>query len=68
MKNKPKVNSENTIRTRFETTLANIEFQGYAMWDDIEKLEHLLSLMKLGKSLDDEFDFVDNVKEIINDD
>lgn len=47
-----------TIKDRFEMTLGNIEYQGGAAWDDIEKLEHLLTLLIQGKSLNDEFSFV----------
>ena len=32
-----------TIGDRIEITVSNIEFQqGYAMWDDIEKLENVV--------------------------
>jgi|LakMenEpi03Aug12_release.lakeMendotaPanAssembly.Ray.scaffolds.fasta_scaffold5174652_1 hypothetical protein len=55
-----------TIKERFNLTLGNIEYQGGAHWDDIEKLEHLLALLKLGKKLTDEFDFVKNHKQIIS--
>ena len=50
---------DNTIRQRLETFVANCEHQGgFAMWDDIEKLESILALMKRGKSLDDQFEFI----------
>ncbi|MEY3120949.1 MAG: hypothetical protein RL548_1306 [Bacteroidota bacterium] len=39
--------------------MGNISFQGVAYWDDIEKLEHILQLLKLGYNMDDEFQFVD---------
>jgi len=49
---------ENTIRKRLETFVANCEHQGgAALWDDIEKLETILALMKKGKTLDDQFTF-----------
>ena len=39
--------------------IGNCEVQkGFAMWDDIEKLESILALMKQGKNLNDEFEFV----------
>lgn len=48
-----------TIKERIETTVGNMEVQqGFAMWDDIEKLEHLLALLIQGKGLEDEFTFV----------
>ena len=48
-----------TIRERIETTVGNMEVQqGIAMWDDIEKVEHLLALLIQGKGLEDEFAFV----------
>jgi hypothetical protein len=48
-----------TIQDRIQTTLANIEFQhGNAFWDDIEKLEHCVELLKT-KNIKDEFEFVE---------
>ena len=55
-----------TIEDRIKMTLGNIEFQqGYAMWDDIEKLEHILALLLQGKNIKDDFTFVDNHFEVI---
>jgi hypothetical protein len=48
-----------TIKERLEMFIGNCEVQkGFAMWDDIEKLESILALMKQGKNLNDEFEFV----------
>lgn len=60
---------EQTILERIELTLGNITYQeqmarsvghygGATMWDDIEKLEHCVELLKRGASLQDEFRFV----------
>lgn len=49
----------NTIKSRLETAIANCEFQGgFALWDDLEKLESCLELLKMGKSIHDQFEFV----------
>lgn len=54
-----KKESYETIGDRIEITFANIEFQqGYAMWDDIEKLENVVQQLKDGKRLSDPFEFV----------
>lgn len=48
-----------TIKQRLITFISNCEYQeGFAMWDDIEKLESILELMKQGKNINDKFDFV----------
>ena len=48
-----------TIKKRLELFIGNCEVQnGVAMFDDIEKLENILELMKQGKSIHDEFEFV----------
>lgn len=48
-----------TIKQRLITFISNCEHQeGFAMWDDIEKLESILELMKQGKNINDQFDFV----------
>jgi hypothetical protein len=48
-----------TLKERIETTVGNMEVQeGFPLWDDIEKMEHVLAMMIKGKSLQDEFDFV----------
>ena len=51
-----------TIKQRIEMTMGNIEYQGFAAWDDIEKLKHITALLEMGKSLDDDFEFVNNLK------
>lgn len=59
MAHKSDLTMDNTIRQRLETFVSNCEHQGgFAMWDDIEKLESILALMKRGKSLDDQFEFI----------
>lgn len=60
-----------TLKERIETTVGNMEVQGgRALWDDIEKMEHVLAMMIQGKSLEDEFGFVPNhfavIQEHIN--
>lgn len=54
-----------TIKDRIEMTTGNIEFQGGALWDDIEKMEHILVSLLIGKKLDDEFVFIPNHLEIL---
>lgn len=55
-----------TIKERIEATVGNMEVQGgQALWDDIEKMEHVLAMMIEGKSLQDEFDFVPDHGEVI---
>jgi hypothetical protein len=44
-----------SIRERLEMTMGNIEHQGVAYWDDIEKLEVVIELLKKGKNLDSDF-------------
>ena len=59
-----------TIKERIEGTVGNMEseFQkGFAMWDDIEKLEHVLALVIQGKSLQDDFEFVPDHFSVIQD-
>ena len=57
-----------TIKERLKMTIANIEFQkGHAFWDDVEKLEHILALFIEGKSINDEFEWVDNHFEVLKD-
>jgi hypothetical protein len=36
-------------------TIGNMEHQGCAYWDDIEKLEVVIELLKKGKNLNDDF-------------
>lgn len=50
-----------SIEERLYTTINNIKHpaQGkQAMWDDIEKLEHVLGLLALGKKIDSKFRFL----------
>ena len=50
---------EGSIEWRIYVTLNNIAFQkGIAMFDDIEKLEHMVGLLKLGKKLDSPWRFL----------
>jgi hypothetical protein len=44
-----------SIRERLEMTIGNMEHQGCAYWDDIEKLEVVIELLKKGKKLNDDF-------------
>jgi hypothetical protein len=44
-----------SIRERLEMTIGNIEHQSCAYWDDIEKLEIVIELLKKGKNLDSDF-------------
>jgi hypothetical protein len=44
-----------SIRERIEMTIGNMEHQGCAYWDDIEKLEVVIELLKKGKNLDSDF-------------
>jgi hypothetical protein len=65
MHHKSNLAVDNTIRQRLETFVANCEHQeGFALWDDIEKLESILMLMKEGKSLDDQFEFITKKKNL----
>ena len=55
-----------TLKERIETTVGNMEVQGgQALWDDIEKMEHVLAMMIQGKSLEDEFGFVPDHFQVI---
>lgn len=55
-----------TLKERIETTLGNMEVQqGQALWDDIEKMEHVLAMMIQGKTLEEEFNFVPNHFEVL---
>ena len=57
-----------TLKERIEGTIGNMEHQeGFALWDDIEKMEHVLAMMIKQKSLQDEFDFVPNHFQVIED-
>ena len=57
-----------TLKERIETTVGNMEVQeGFPLWDDIEKMEHVLAMMIKGKSLQDEFGFVPNHFQVIED-
>ncbi len=57
-----------TLKERIEAIIGNMEVQeGYALWDDIEKMEHVLAMMIQQKSLQDEFDFVPNHFQVIED-
>lgn len=46
---------------RLETTIQNIQFQKCILWDDLEKLEHLLQNLKDGQKLNDDFEFNDKL-------
>ena len=46
---------------RLETTIQNIQFQKCILWDDLEKLEHLLQNFKDGQKLNDDFEFNDKL-------
>ena len=54
-----------TIKDRIEFLIGNMEHQGIAHWDDIEKVEHILAHLIMGKRLDDEFTFIDNHLEVL---
>jgi len=56
-----------TIKDRIEIALGNMEFQGKANWDDLEKLEHILVHLIQGKSINDEFTFVKDHFSILKD-
>ena len=57
-----------TLKERIEGIIGNMEVQeGFALWDDIEKMEHVLAMMIKQKSLQDEFDFVPNHFQVIED-
>ena len=46
--------------------IGNMEHQNGKAWtDDIEKMEHLLALMIQGKSLNDDFEWVEDHSEVI---
>lgn len=52
---------EGSIEERLYTTICNIKHpvqKGKALWDDIEKLEHVLGLLRLGKKIDSPFRFL----------
>jgi len=42
---------------RLETTIGNIKFQKQILWDDLEKLEHILQNLKDGQEVNFDFDF-----------
>ena len=42
---------------RLENTIQNIQYQKCILWDDLEKLEHLLQNFKDGQNLNDQFEF-----------
>ena len=46
---------------RLETTIQNIQYQKCILWDDLEKLEHLLQNFKDGQKLNDDFEFNDKL-------
>ena len=46
---------------RLETTIQNIQYQKCILWDDLEKLEHLLQNLKDGQKLNDDFEFNDKL-------
>ena len=46
---------------RLETTIQNIQYQKCILWDDLEKLEHLLQNFKDGQNLNDQFEFNDKL-------
>lgn len=48
---------------RLETTIQNIQFQKCILWDDLEKLEHLLQNFKDGQKLNDDFEFNDKLND-----
>ena len=55
-----------TIKQRMEGIMSNMEHQNGKAWsDDIEKMEHLLALMIQGKSLNDDFEWVEDHSEVI---
>jgi len=50
-----------SIEERLYTTIGNIKHpaqNNLALWDDIEKLEHVLGLLALGKKIDSQFRFL----------
>ena len=50
-----------SIEERLYTTICNLKHpaqNGRALWDDIEKLEHVLGLLALGKKIDSPFRFL----------
>lgn len=50
-----------SIEERLYTTICNIKHPAQGnrvMWDDIEKLEHVLGLLALGKKIDSPFRFL----------
>lgn len=52
---------EDSIEERIYTTLGNIKHpaqNNQALWDDIEKLEHALGLLYLGKKVSSPFRFL----------
>lgn len=55
-----------TIRQRLKMTMENIDYQGTAYWDDIDKLELVLDLLKRGRTLDDECVPVDHSTQTVN--
>ena len=55
-----------TLKERIEGIIGNMEAQGgYPLWDDIEKMEHVLAMLIKHKTLQDEFDFVPDHGEVI---
>ena len=50
-----------SIEDRLYTTICNIKHpaqNGRALWDDLEKLDHVLGLLMLGKKIDSPFRFL----------
>jgi len=50
-----------SIEERLYTTISNIKHpaqKNRAMWDDLEKLDHVLGLLALGKSIQSPFRFL----------
>lgn len=50
-----------SIEERLYTTICNIKHpaqKNQALWDDIEKLDHVLGLLLLGKKIDSKFRFL----------
>lgn len=50
-----------SIEERLYTTICNIKHpaqKNLAMWDDLEKLDHVLGLLILGKKIDSKFRFL----------
>ena len=51
---------------RLETTIQNIQYQKCILWDDLEKLEHLLQNFKDGQKLNNDFELNDKLNNYNN--